>query len=158
MGLKINGEGFSVSDSAIQRDAKEIAFEVEGRDTAEVRITDSGETDPAGRYRLRSDGDKLLLQRAGAATPAGQFLWPSALTLMELSSSGVTFKVPIDLSSLGGFTGMLIDTVPLDAISAVWLGEGLGFSEEPAGLFAFAAEGEDDPVYVPFWRKGEGAS
>lgn len=154
MGLKINGEGSSIADSARQRDALEFAFEIEGRETAELRITDRGEIDPAGRYRLRSSGDKLLFQRSGTETPPGDYLWPSAITLLELSKDEAAFKVPIDLSSLGGFTAMLIDTVGLDVPDVVWLGDGYGPTETPAGYFSLLAEGESDPVYVPFWRGG----
>ena len=152
MSLRINGEGFSVADSTRQRDATELALEVEGRAAAELRLTEVDQVEPAGRYRLRVNGDVLLIQRADFTQTPGEYLWPSALTLMELSSTGVVFKVPIDLTSLGGFTGMLIDTVPLDTPGVVWLGEGMGPSTEPAGWYAFLADGEPDPVYVPFWR------
>ena len=152
MALRINGESFSVADSHRQRDAKDVAFEVEGREAADLRLTALDEIAPAGRFRLRVDADKLLIQRLAEVIADGDYLWPSAITLMELSKDEVGFKVPIDLTSLGGFTGMLVDTVPLDTPSVVWLGDGYGPSEEPVGWFAFLAVGEDAPVYVPFWR------
>ena len=152
MPLRINGEGFTVADSTRQRDATELALEVEGRAAAELRLTELDQVEPAGRYRLRVNGDKVLFQRATTILAPGEYLWPGALTLMELSKDEVAFKVPVDLTSLGGFTGMLISTVPLDTPGVVWLGDGLGPSENPAGWYAFLAEGEEDPVYVPFWR------
>ena len=155
MALRINGEGFQVSDSHLQRDATGVALEVEGRASAELRLTELDQTEPAGYYRLRVNGDKLLVQRASKTTLKGATWrdWVDADTLMEISKAEVSFKVPIDLSSLGGFTGMLIDTVPLDVPSAVWLGDGHGPSEDPAGWFSMLADdGDSEPVYVPFWR------
>lgn len=152
MGLRINGEAFTVADSHRQRDATEVAFEVEGRAAAEMRLSALDETSPAGRYRWRVDTDKILLQRLTEPIPAGAVLWPGAATLLEISKSEASFKVPIDLTSLGGFTAMLVDTVPLDTPGVVWLGNGYGPSEDPAGWFSFFAVGEPDPVYVPFWR------
>ena len=156
MPLRINGESFQVADSHLQRDATTWIFEVEGRKAAEVRLTERDQIEPGGYYRLRVEGDKLLIQRAATTILAGNTWgdWVDATTLMELSATEVAIKVPIDLTSLGGFTGMLIDTVPLETPSVVWLGEGYGPSEEPAGWYSFLADGESEPVYVPFWRGG----
>jgi len=155
MPLRINGESFLVSDSHRQRDAKDVAFETVGREAADLRMTALDQTSPAGRFRWRVDGDTVLLQRLGSVIPEGEYLWPSAITLLEVTKDEATFKVPIDLSSLEGFTAMLVDTLPLEAVDVTWLGEGLGPSSIPAGWFAFVAAGEDKLVYVPFWRKEE---
>ena len=157
MALRINGEGFQVADSHLQRDTTRVSLEMEGRVSAELRLTELDEVEPAGYYRLRVDKDKLLIQRAASTVLRGDTWrdWVDATTLMELSGTGVIFKVPIDLSSLAGFTAALLDTVPLEAPSVVWLGDGYGPSKNPAGWFAFMADGEEDSVYVPFWRGGD---
>ena len=154
MALRINGETFAPSDSHRQRDATEIALEVEGRTAAELRLTALDEASPAGRFRLRVDQDKVLLQRLATKLADGEYLWVDATTLIEFSKDEIAFKSPIDLTSLGGFTGMLVDTVPLEGVDVTWLGDGYGPSENPAGWFSFLADGEPEPVYVPFWRPG----
>ena len=153
MPMKINGESFTVADSDRQRTAREVAFDVAGRDSGEVRITDLGEIDPAGRYRWRSEGDKLLLQRANAATPDGEYLWPSALTLVEVGKDEVGFKVPLNLDRVLPFVAHVIASVPLEALDVTWLGEGYGPTEGPAGYLMVSIDDNDEGVgYLPFWR------
>ena len=156
MALRINGESFQVADSHAQRDATRISFEVEGRESAELRLTELDQVEPAGYYRTRVEGDKLLIQRAASTVLKGSTWrdWGDATTLMELSGTGIIFRVPVDLSSLAGFTGTVIDTVPADFPSVVWLGDGHGPSEEPTGYLAVAVddEGEEGLGYIPFWR------
>ena len=152
--MRINGESFLVADSHRQRDAQEVALEVDGRAAAELRLTALDEDSPAGRFRLRVDKDKVLLQRLATKIADGEYLWVDAITLAEFSRDEISFKAPIDLTSLGGFTAMLVDTVPLEGVDTTWLGDGYGPSENPAGWFSFLADGEPEPVYVPFWRGG----
>lgn len=151
MPLRINGESFLPADSTRQRDASDVALDVEGRTAADVRITDLGETAPAGRYRIRSSADKLLIQRQGSVLADGEYLWPSAITLMEFSKDEVAFKVPLDLSGLNPFVGSIIDVVDADVPDVVWLGDGNGPTHEPDG-YLMVGVAEDSVGFVPYWR------
>lgn len=64
MALKINGEPIALADSPAQRANTGYAFEALGEATAEYRLTELDQTDPAGRYRFRVSGDALLFERA----------------------------------------------------------------------------------------------
>ena len=115
-----------------------MSFEVEGRATAEMRLTELDQPGPengAGYYRTRVEGDRFLIQRALKTAPGAEGWrdWVDAETLVAISRSGIAFNAPIDLSSLAGLTGTIIETVPVDLPSVVWLGQGYGPSEEPAG-------------------------
>ena len=157
MALRVNGESFQVADSQLQRAAFNWIFEVDGRTAAELRLTELDQAAPEngqGYYRLRAEGDVLLIQRAASTAIRGNTWrdWVDATTLMELSGTGIVFKVPIDLSSLAGFTGTIIDTVPVDFPSVVWLGEGHGPSELPVGYLAVMVNSDEEVGYIPFWR------
>lgn len=153
MGFRVNGELFIVAHSPLQRDETGVSYEVEGRATAEVRLTELDQVEPAGYYRTRVEGDKFLIQRALKTVARGDWRdWVDALTLLEISKSGISFNVPIDLSSLAGLTGTIIETVPLETPSVVWLGEGYGPSEEPVGYLAVMVNSDEEIGYIPFWR------
>ena len=150
MPLRVNGEAFSVADSHVQRDAVAVSFEVEGRQSAETRWTELDQEDPKGRYRAKVNGDELVFQRATA--PA----WAAAVDIMTLRKDGLAFHVPLDLSSVAGFVGAIVDTVDPDLPGVVWPGECFGPSVPPAGYLAIEVAGEEnDLVYFPFWRKEE---
>ena len=72
---------------------------------------------------------------------------------MSLSLTGIGFHAPFDLSSLAGLTGTIIDTVPVDFPSVVWLGDGYGPSEKPVGYLAVAVDSDEEIGYIPFWRQ-----
>lgn len=154
MGTRINGELFTVANSPRQRDLTEVHYEVEGSAAAELRLTELDQVEPAGYYRIRVQGDKLLFQRAAKTVLGAENWrdWVDADTLLEMSKTGAIFKVPIDLSSLAGFTGTIIDTVPLETPDVVWLGQGYGPSEEPVGYLVVAVNSDEEQVYIPFWR------
>ena len=153
MGFRVNGELFTIANSPLQRDETAVSYEVEGRATAEVRLTELDQVEPAGYYRTRVEGDKFLIQRALKTVSKGDWRdWVDAMTLLEISRSGISFNVPIDLSSLAGLTGTIIDTVPVNTPSVVWLGEGHGPSEEPVGYLMVAVNSDEEFGYIPFWR------
>lgn len=130
-----------------------MSYEIEGKATAELRLTELDQVEPAGYYRLRVETDKLLVQRAAKTVSKGDWRdWVDATTLVEMSPTGIVFRVPIDLSSLAGFTGTILDTVPVETPSVVWLGDGHGPSEEPVGYLVVAVNSDEEFGYIPFWR------
>ena len=153
MGFRVNGELFTVANSPLQRDETGVSYEIEGRAAAEVRLTELDQVEPAGYYRTRVEGDKFLIQRALKTVAKGDWRdWVEAMTLLEISKTGASFKVPIDLSSLAGFTGTIIDTVPVNTPSVVWLGDGHGPSEEPVGYLVVAVNSDEEFGYIPICR------
>lgn len=151
--LRINGESFTISDSPLQRAATKVALEVAGRDSAELRLVNEGESAPKGRFRWRVEGDRVMLQRATEISP-NTYIWPDATTLIEATKDEVAFKVPINLDSIAAFVGNIIDTVPVDVPSVVWLGDGFGPTEEPGAYLAVLVNYPDGPGtgYIPVWR------
>ena len=153
MGYRVNGELFTPANSPLQRDETNVSYEVEGRATAEVRLTELDQVEPAGYYRTRVEGDRFIIQRALKTVAKGDWRdWVEAQTLLEISRSGISFNVPIDLSSLAGLTGTIIETVPVDLPSVVWLGDGYGPSEKPVGYLAVMVQSDEGIGYIPFWR------
>ena len=147
MPLRLNGEQFNPTHSDAELNAVAVALEVEGQSSAEFRWTELDQKDPAGRFRAKATGDELVFQRSGSAK------WASAIDLMTLRKDEVEFHVPLDLSSVLAFMAAIVATVPPEVPSIHWLGEGYGPIEGPAGYLALMADGEDDEVYVPYWRK-----
>lgn len=70
MGIRVNGEVVAIVDSAAIRADTADAFEVFGETSAEFAVRDTGETDPAGRYRWRTEDDEYKLQRSLTAAYA----------------------------------------------------------------------------------------
>ena len=158
MGFRVNGELFTIATGPRQQDATNVSLEVEGQATAEVRLTELDQPGPengAGYYRTRVEGDTLLFQRALKTAPGAEGWrdWVDPLTIMSLSKTGIGFHVPFDLSSLSGLVGSIIDTVAEDFPSVVWLGDGYGPTEKPAGYLAVAVDNDEGEGYIPFWRK-----
>lgn len=146
MAFRVNGELFSVADSPLQRDQPDQSFEVEGAASAEYRLSELDQIDPAGRYRVLVQDDVLHFQRA--ASP----LWATAVDLMTLSRRELIVNVPLDLSRLLRLQDLVLDLVEPDVPEVVWLGDGHGPSEEPDGYLALAVNFEGaDTAYVPFW-------
>lgn len=82
MGLRINSEPIQLAEGEAQRDDATFEWEIRGATSAALLLTDTGETDPAGRYRLRTAGDDLLIERAASAE------WGSVQTYMTFSGEG----------------------------------------------------------------------
>lgn len=144
MPFRINGELFAIVQSSKERAEQEPAFEVEGLETAESRLSELDEIDPAGRFRLRVQDDKLYFQRA--ALPA----WKAATNLLTLSSEEATFGVPLDLSEVANLVNAIADVVGPEVPEVVWLGDGNGPTEEPEGYLAIQVT--DEVRYIPYWR------
>lgn len=93
MGLTYNGEGVTIADSAELRANTAPYWEVRGKDSAELRLTEQDQEDPAGRYRIRVEDDTLLFQRASESASAGitdaaqRVPWK---TFVTIDSGGVT--------------------------------------------------------------------
>mgnify|MGYP001591069873 FL=1 len=147
MAFRVNGELFVIASSALQRDQAAQSLDVEGAASAEYRLTELDQIDPAGRYRVQVQDDALHFQRA--ASP----LWATALELMTLSRTGLVLSVPLDLTNLLRLQDLVVDVVEPDVPQVVWLGDGQGPSEEPDGYLALNIDfhGTENPVYVPFW-------
>ena len=90
MGIRINGEPIQLADGSFQRSEDEVSYEVEGAETAEYRLTETDQTDPAGRFRFRVTGDALLIQRARRAE------WAEAKSLITVEEEGVTLTFSDD--------------------------------------------------------------
>ena len=85
MAIKINGEIFQFKGTASRADSETI-IEVDNSEdesaAAQIRLTDKGETDPSGRFRLRVSGTELHLERATQAN------WGAHQTLLSFDTSG----------------------------------------------------------------------
>jgi len=90
MAILINGEPIELVHGSVQRSATEYSHEVEGAETAEYRLTETDQTDPAGRFRFRVTGDALLIQRARRAE------WAEAKSLITVEEEGVTLTFSDD--------------------------------------------------------------
>ena len=152
MGFRVNGELFTIANSPRQRDQTSVHQEVEGAVSAEYRLTELDQVEPAGYYRTRVEGDKFLIQRALTTTPGAEGWrdWVDAMTLMEISKTEAKFNVPIDLSSLVRLQDLVLDIVDEDAPEVVWLGDGHGPSAEPVKYLAIM-DG-DEVLFSPLWR------
>ena len=87
MAVKINGETFQFKGSASRADSETI-IEIDNSEDSEntdaqIRLTDRGETDPSGRFRLRVSGGSLLVEAATLAD------WADSRTLLSFDSNGI---------------------------------------------------------------------
>jgi hypothetical protein len=88
--IRINGVSVRLYDQPGREDEKNDSFDIQGEETAEYRLTQLGETDPDGRWRIRADDKELLFQIATAKD------WGGVDTLLSLDSAGVTVHKPLD--------------------------------------------------------------
>ena len=149
--IYLNGEAFSVSDGPTQRAVTAAVLELEGSATAEFRLTEKDQTSPAGRYRTKVSGDKLLLQRASSA---GTNPWASAQDLMTLDAEGITPHVPLDVDGISHFVGHIVSYItPKQAAGVVeWL-QGHGPTANPDG-YVMISVGENKLGILPYWDYG----
>ncbi len=84
--LLVNGEVVTIADSVAQQDDTSQTWEISGQATAELRLTERDQADPAGRYRFRVSGDQLLIERAASA------LWATATTLFSVDGNSYRFE------------------------------------------------------------------
>ena len=152
MGFRVNGELFTIANSPLQRASESVHLEVEGAASAEYRLTELDQVQPAGYYRTRVEGDKFLIQRALKTAPGSEGWrdWVDAMTLMEISKTEARFNVPIDLSSLIRLQDLVLDIVDVEAPEVVWLGDGYGPTAEPVKYLA-VLDG-DEVLFIPAWR------
>lgn len=94
MALLINNEPIALVQGAGQRAIKTFTWEVEGKESAEARWTELDQEDPAGRYRVRVQDDKLRFERATLAD------WADYRALMTVTASGVVLEVDQTLEEL----------------------------------------------------------
>lgn len=78
MKVIVNGEEVGIVNSPTYEADQTGKFEIRSDDTIELLLTESGETDPAGRFRIMITGDQMLLQRSAAA---GGTSWTTIQTL-----------------------------------------------------------------------------
>ena len=78
MAILVNGEQVQLAEPV-----DETAFEITGA-APEYRLTETDQADPAGRFRLRVEGDQLLIQRAATAE------WATATTILTLDGAGAS--------------------------------------------------------------------
>jgi hypothetical protein len=67
-----------------------VSFDVQGADTAELRLTELDQSDPEGRYRFRVVDKALQVERATAAN------WGDFAVMISISQDGVTLDLPSD--------------------------------------------------------------
>lgn len=92
MPLIYNGEPVQIAEGPAADDRTDEVIEIAGVITAELRLTELDQVDPAGRYRLQVSGDQLLIQRAASAD------WATATTLLTITSTGVTLSGAIGIT------------------------------------------------------------
>jgi len=141
--IRINGETVAITSTLNTLAPTEHSIEIEGEAAANLYLTESAQVDPAGRFRLRVSGGKLLVQEAERAK------WALATDLLTLSESELRVHVPLDVSELVGGTNLIVGEVPPEVPDVVWLGDGNGPTEAPDGYLEIAVE--QGTGYVPFW-------
>ena len=149
--IYLNGEAFVVSDGPTQRAVTAAVLEMEGSATAEFRLTEKDQTPPAGRYRSKVSGDKLILQRASAKTGDP---WDTAQDLLTLDSEGITPNVPLDTDGIRHFVAHVVGYItPKQAAGVVeWL-QGHGPTADPDG-YVMITVGENKLGILPYWDYG----
>ena len=84
MAIRINGEVVQLAS-----EGADVIIEIDNSDDksqpVEFRLTDVNETDPAGRFRLKVDGDSVEIQ--GATNRAG---WLDSTTLLAFDRTGIS--------------------------------------------------------------------
>ena len=84
MALKINGESIQLADPLA-----EIVLEIdESEDPSQdpqIRLTDTAQADPAGRFRIRVSGDSMTIQRSSGAG------WSGGTSRIEINGTGIGF-------------------------------------------------------------------
>lgn len=95
MPLRYNGELFSVVSGAAIEAADQTQHEIEGIQSAEYRLTETDQVDPAGRWRTRLESDTWKLQRADTAGSHGitaDALRVTWKTYISASTDGVVME------------------------------------------------------------------
>lgn len=92
MALRINGQIVQLAEP----DA-EIIIEIDESEPGatadpQLRITDTGQADPAGRYRIRVSADALTIERAASAN------WATATVKLTINNTGIGFY---DVAAVG---------------------------------------------------------
>ena len=146
-GFTVNGEFFQVVDSAVQRDASDVAFGVVGNKSAAYYLTESDQTDPAGRYRMQVSGDAWKLQRKSRDDEGG---WGTPEDLIVAGVEEISFGKPFDLSQINDFVNAIAGVVEPDVPETVWLGAGSGPTQAPVKCLALTVDGQT--LYVPCFR------
>lgn len=84
MALKINGESIQLADPL-----SEIVLEIdESEDPSldpQIRLTDTAQADPAGRFRVLVSGDSMTIQRSSGAG------WSGGTSRIEINGTGIGF-------------------------------------------------------------------
>jgi len=98
MPLLVNDEEVWIATGRTQWDTTAFSFEIAGPATAQLRLTERDQTDPAGRFRFLATGNELLVQAAASAN------WATATTLLTITATGLTTypdDVPLRLGTGG---------------------------------------------------------
>ena len=134
MALFINGEQVVIagpelpaaSTLAVDRGTFEVRSFVGGVQ-AEYRLTDLSQTQPAGRYRLRTANDGLTLDRAASATGNP---WDTYTTLFSVGSSGAFTFTVTDAVDNTVLTALTLNRNTTNALPAIGLGVRLSLGIE----------------------------
>lgn len=98
MPIKVNGQNVRLAEPSPQD-----SFEIEGDSTAQYRLTELDQADPAGRYRFLATGDTAVVQRAATAQ------WATATDLLTFSATAVTVPDGILLRVGSDGDGVLVN-------------------------------------------------
>jgi hypothetical protein len=147
----VNGEEVQLAHSEHELTRVNTSFDIAGETTAEYRLTERDQTSPAGRFRFRATGDKLVIQRATSPTSDP---WATYVDLLTLSDEGITPDVDLDVDGISHFVANIVTFItPKEAVAAVeWL-QGHGPTVDPDG-YAVVAVGDSKLGILPFWNYG----
>lgn len=132
MSILVNGEPVSLASGGVHDNATVESFDVQGRASAEIRLTELDQVDPAGRFRLIATADAIKIERAATADWAtatdllqielGQTIYPDDV-LLRLGSDGDGILV---LNSVGSVANTVyglvsigvpvVDTIPANTL------------------------------------------
>ena len=109
-----NGEPVTIADSPPVRATTAEVWEIAGELTAEYRLTELDQADPAGRYRWRVQGDTVVLQRAASAG------WATSSTFLTITNTGAIYygSTQETISAMDGDTDLVPDMQRLGADQA----------------------------------------
>ncbi len=105
----------------------------------ELRLTEEDQTDPAGRYRIKVEGDSIIIERAATAS------WATDTDLLTIASDGgLTFagglSIPDDkLLTFGGVAKLLYETADANANALILALPDGGATDVP--VFAIGDQG-----------------
>jgi len=146
-GFTVNGEYFTVADSALQRSITDVIFGVHGTTSAEVRLEDLSQTAPAGRFGVKIDDDTFTIRRATSTTSDP---YAESLDLLTITQYGAEFGVPLAVTNVAPLVANMVEVLPANLVQKLAWFQGHGPTEDPDG-YVLIHVGVNKLGIIPYW-------